>query len=131
MKIIVDTSVWIEYLKNRSPIAENLDHLLLAGNIFTVGPVVSELLQGAKTEKDYQLLKNSIDGLPFIETTFENWTLAGEISYKLRRKGMTLPITACVIAAVAIQQSASVMTYDQRFANIPNLKLEDIAENQK
>jgi tRNA(fMet)-specific endonuclease VapC len=130
MKTIVDTSVWIEYLKNRSPIAENLDHLLMAGNIFTVGPVVSELLQGAKTEKDYQLLKNSIDGLPFIEATFENWTLAGEISYKLRRKGITLPITDCVIAALAIHHNASVMTYDRHFANIPNLKLVDIAEWQ-
>ncbi len=128
MKIIVDTSVWIEYLKNRPTLAENLDQQLLAGSIFTVGPVIAELLQGARTEKDYRILKNSIDGLPFIETTFEDWTLAGEISHKLRRKGFTLPITDCVIAAVAIHQNASVMTYDRHFANIPNLKLENIPE---
>jgi len=128
MKIIVDTSVWIEYLKNSPTIAENLDQQLLAGNIFTVGPVIAELLQGARTEKDYRILKNSIDGLPFIETTFEDWTLAGEISHKLRRKGVTLPITDCVIAAVAIHQNASLMTYDRHFANIPNLKLENIPE---
>ena len=59
MKIIVDTSVWIEYLKNRPPVAEKLDQHLLAGNIFTVGPVVAELLQGARTEKDYRLLKTA------------------------------------------------------------------------
>ncbi len=128
MKIIVDTSVWIEYLKNRPTLAENLDQQLLAGSIFTVGPVIAELLQGARTEKDYRILKNSIDGLPFIETTFEDWKLAGDISYKLRRKGVTLPTTDCVIAAVAIHQNASVMTYDRHFANIPNLKLENIPE---
>ncbi len=128
MKIIVDTSVWIEYLKNRLALAENLDRLLLAGKVFTVGPVIAELLQGARAEKDYQMLKNSIDGLPFIETTFEDWTLAGEISYTLRRKGLTIPITGCVIAATAIHQNASVMTYDRHFANIPNLKFENIPE---
>ena len=128
MKIIVDTSVWIEYLKNKPTLAEKLDRQLLAGDIFTVGPVVAELLQGVKTEKDYRMLKRSIDGLPFIETTFENWVLAGDISYKLRRKGITIPITDCVIAALAIHNNTSVMTYDRHFANIPNLKLENIPE---
>ncbi len=128
MKIIVDTSVWIEYLKNKPTLAEKLDRQLLAGDIFTVGPVVAELLQSAKTEKDYRMVKSSIDGLPFIETNFENWVLAGGISYKLRRKGITIPITDCVIAALAIHNNASVMTYDRHFANIPNLKLENIPE---
>ncbi len=126
MKIIVDTSVWIEYLRNRPILAETLDRYLLAGKIFTVGPVIAELLQGAKTEKDYQALKSSIHGLPFIETSLENWIDAGSISFKLRRKGVTVPITDCVIAAVAIHQNASIMTYDRHFANIPNLKLESI-----
>mgnify|MGYP001115685578 CR=1 FL=1 len=128
MKIIVDTSVWIEYLKNKLSLAEKMDRQLLAGDIFTVGPVIAELLQGAKTDKDYRMLKNSIDGLPFIETSFENWAWAGDISYKLRRRGIIIPITDCIVAAVAIHNNASVMTYDQHFTNIPNLKLENIPE---
>lgn len=128
MKIIVDTSVWIEYLKNRPPVAEKLDQQLLAGNIFTVGPVVAELLQGARTEKDYRLLKNSIDGLSYVETGFEDWIKAGSISLKLRRKGVTIPITDCLIAAVAIRQNASVMTYNRHFESIPDLKLENVPE---
>lgn len=128
MKIIVDTSVWIEYLKNKPHVAESLDQQLLGGNIFTVGPVVAELLQGARTEKDYRLLKNSIDGLSFVETGVEDWINAGSISFKLRRKGVIIPITDCLIAAVAIRQNASVMTYDRHFENIPNLKLENVPE---
>ena len=128
MKIIVDTSVWIEYLKNKPQVAEKLDQQLLAGKIFTVGPVVAELLQGARTEKDYQLLKNSIHGLSYIDTGVEDWIKAGNISFKLRRKGVTIPITDCLIAAVAIRQNASIMTYDRHFENIPNLKLENVPE---
>ncbi len=122
MKIIVDTSVWIEYLKNSPPIAENLDQLLLAGNIYTVGPVIAEILQGAKTEKDYRLLENNLGGLPLIETKVEDWIKAGKISYELRKRGITITLTDCLIAAVAIHQNASVMTYDRRFESIPDLK---------
>jgi tRNA(fMet)-specific endonuclease VapC len=128
MKILVDTSVWIEYLKNRPAVANHLDRHLLAGNIFIVGPVIAELLQGARTEKDYHALNNSIDGLPFVETDLNDWTSAGNISFKLRRKGLTVPITDCLIAAVAIRLNAAVMTYDRHFEHIPDLTLEKTPE---
>jgi len=128
MKIIVDTSVWIEYLKNSPPIAENLDQLLLAGNIYTVGPVIAEILQGAKTEKDYRLLENNLGGLPLIETKVEDWIKAGKISYELRKRGITITLTDCLIAAVAIHQNASVMTYDRHFESIPDLKHINVPE---
>lgn len=126
MKIIVDTSVWIEYLKSRPILAETLDRYLLAERIFTVGPVIAELLQGAKTEKDYQVLKSSIDGLPLIETGLQDWIDAGSISFKLRKKGVTVPITVCLIAAVAMRHNASIMAHNRHFAKIPNLNLESI-----
>jgi len=126
MKIIVDTSVWIEYFNNHAGIAEELDRKLLACNIYIVGPIVTEILQGAKTNKDYQILEDSIDGLPFIETSLAEWKLVGEISFKLRRKGLTIPVTDCIIAAAAINHGASVMTYDRHFKQIPGVKLEKI-----
>jgi tRNA(fMet)-specific endonuclease VapC len=124
MKIIVDTSVWIEYLKNRPSVTGVLDHYLLTGKAFTVGPVIAELLQGAKTEQDYNALKNSIDGLPYLETNLDDWVLAGRVSFKLRKQGITIPITDCIIAALAINRDAAVMSLDQHFEFIPDLKLE-------
>jgi len=128
MKMIVDSSVWIEYLKNRPSVTEKLDQLLLAGTIVTVGPVIAEILQGAKTEKDYRLLENNLGGLPLIETKVEDWIKAGKISYELRKRGITIPLTDCLIAAVAIHQNASVMTYDRHFESIPDLKHINVPE---
>ncbi len=127
MKIIVDSAVWIEYLRNKPSVTEKLDQLLLAGTIVTVGPVIAELLQGAKTEKDYRLLENNFGGLPLLETKVEDWIKAGSISYELRKRGVAIPLTDCLIAAVAILNNALVMTYDIHFEYIPNLKLYDIA----
>ncbi|MGI6327385.1 MAG: PIN domain-containing protein [Dethiobacteria bacterium] len=52
MKIIVDTSIWIEYFKDKAEITAIIDKGLLAGSVYMAGPVVSELLQGVKTEKN-------------------------------------------------------------------------------
>ena len=125
MKTIVDTSVWIEYFKNRGTLAASIDKELLAGNIFMAGPVISELLQGAKTEKDFRALKSSIDGVPSIETRLSDWLLAGELAFKLRKKGVIIPITVCLIGAIALNNGAAVMTLDRHFDHLPNLKLKE------
>jgi len=123
MKIIVDTSIWIEYLKNKRNIAPELDEGLLAGSIYMVGPVISELLQGAKTEKDYQALSSTIDGVPFINAEYADWQLAGELSFKMKKKGLTIAITECLIAAIAINNGAVVYTLDRDFQSIPDVSL--------
>ncbi len=123
MKKIVDTSVWVEYFKNQAVVAASMDKDLLAGSIYMVGPVISELLQGAQAEKDFRALISSIDGVPFIESNLSDWKLAGEISFKLRKRGITIPITDCVIAAIALNNDAMVMTLDRHFRHIPGLKL--------
>jgi len=128
MKIIVDTSVWIEYLKNTPGLVEKIDSALVEKNLYMVGPVVSELLQGARTEQDFDALNNSIGGVPFIEADFADWKLTGRLSYQLRRKGITVPITDCLIAAIAINNSASIYTYDRHFKNIPDIKLVELPE---
>ena len=123
MKVIVDTSIWIEYLKSNHEIAPGLDEGLLAGNIFMVGPVVSELLQGAKTENDYQALSSNIDGVPFINAEFADWQLAGKLSFKMKKIGVAIAITDCVIAAIAINNGAVVYTLDQDLQSIPDVAL--------
>ena len=124
MKVIVDTSVWIEYLKNRPSVTELIDRYLLTGKAYTVGPVIAELLQGAKTEEDYKTLNSNIGGLPFIETNLDDWILAGKLSFKLRKRGITIPITDCIIAALAINHNAALMSFDRHFQSIPDLRLE-------
>ncbi len=125
MKTIVDTSVWIEYFRNQGALSASMDKELLAGNFYMAGPVISELLQGAKTEKDFHALKSSIDGVPFFNTSLADWKLAGELSFKLRKKGITIPITDCLIAAVALNNDAGVMTLDQHFKYFQGLRLID------
>ena len=111
MKKIVDTSVWIEYFKNQDVLAAAIDKDLLAGSIYMVGPVISELLQGANKEKDFRSLKSSIGGVPFIETNLSDWKIAGELSISRTEKGIMIPTTDFLIAAIATKNNAMVIIH--------------------
>ena len=122
-KIIVDTSIWIEYFNRKTNIVNFIEERIMEDCLFMTGPIVSELLQGVKTEQEYEKLKNSIDAIPYLETTLEDWKEAGNISNKLRRKGITIPLTDIIISSVAISNNAKVYSLDKHFKEIPGVKL--------
>ena len=122
-KIIVDTSIWIEYFNRKTNIVNFIEERIMEDCLFMTGPIVSELLQGVKTEQEYEKLKNSIDAIPYLETTLEDWKEAGNISNKLRKKGITIPLTDIIISAVAISNNAKVYSLDKHFKEIPRVKL--------
>jgi hypothetical protein len=122
-KIIVDTSIWIEYFKNKSDVVEFIERRIMDNIIFMVGPVISELLQGVRTDREYEKLVNCIDAIPYIEVKFEDWKKAGNISFNLRSKGITIPLTDIIISAIAINNKAEVYTRDKHFNDIPEVSL--------
>jgi len=121
--IMVDTSVWIEYFKNNEDIASIIDNLLDKNQICITGPVVSELLQGIKTEKELKLLNMYIDGIPYVPCSIDDWKDAGSFLYDLRRKGITIPLTDMIIAVVSIRHGMKIFTFDNHFEKIPGVEL--------
>jgi predicted nucleic acid-binding protein len=123
-KVHVDTSIWIEFFnKSQSEAGDALEQLLRDGRVVVSGIVLTELLQGAKIEKEFNTILDSIAALPFLEPNLKTWIQAGRISYSLRRKGITIPTTDVVIASLAIENSCSVFTMDPHFRKIPDVEL--------
>lgn len=99
-KVIVDTSAWIEYFnKGKSELANRVRKIIEEDLLMLIGPVFAELLQGAKNEKEYEQLKNNLDELYFVQTDKEDWGEAGNLSFKLKKNGYTLPLTDYLIAS--------------------------------
>jgi len=115
-KIMADTSVWIEYFKGNNKIAGLLEEYLLDNNVHINGIIIAELIQGIKNNKDKEAVLGGIDAVPYIELTYEDWLLAGDLSNELR-------ITDIATAAVAINNNMSVFTLDKHFEHIPGVKL--------
>jgi len=122
--ILVDTSIWIEFFNRPdSKAGGSLETLIKKGNVSVAGVILTELLQGAKLDKEFDAILDSVIALPFLDTTLNTWIMAGKISFSLRRKGITIPTTDLVIASLAIENDSSVFTLDPHFKKIPNLKI--------
>ena len=79
--IILDTSIWIEHLKNNQDFFPKISKLLESGEILAVECIFGELLQGVKKEIEKEIILNFWTHLP--KEHYENIIIeAGEYSAK-------------------------------------------------
>ena len=122
--VIVDTSIWIVFFKDpSSKEKQEIDLLIDEDRVFIVGIILAELLQGTKSQKELHLLRSKLEVLTFLETTQNTWTKAGMLSHSLRRKGITVPLSDCLISASALEHQCHIFSSDPHFRKIPEIKL--------
>ena len=123
-RIIVDTTIWIEFFRNpESTVANHLKDLLRQRRVIMVGVVMAEILQGVKVPNEADLVLTSFAKLPYSEMTKDRWQQAGEISASLRKKGTTIPLSDLILAACALAEGHEVYTLDPHFKRIPGVTL--------
>ena len=122
-RILVDTTIWIEFFRGKSKIADHLEMLLMENAVWTCGVVVFEVLQGIKSEGEKNKILSIFAILPYVEMTKRLWQSAAELSILLKKNGVILPLSDIFIAVVAIEKDLSIYTLDHHFTQIPNLKL--------
>jgi len=121
--ILVDTSVMIDYLSDNENDAMFKFQYVLENNIpFGINPFVyQEVLQGVKTEKDFDMAKRYLDTQRFysLKDEKESFASAARIYFKCRKKGITIGSTIdCLIAQTAIENSLFLLHNDSDFDNI-------------
>ena len=121
--ILADTTVWIEFFRTRSKTGDMLESLIKEGSVWLCGTVLFEILQGVKTEEEKSNVLEMLSDLPYVEMSQSLWQKASEISASLRKKGLNLPLSDILIAAVAIRNNLSVFTLDIHFEQIPGVKI--------
>jgi len=121
--ILADTSVLIGYFKNATGIPyEKLDFII--DNDIPYGIcnyVFQELLQGAKNEKEFNLLKEYLDTLPIYDLLHDKLSFEkAALMYMLcRKKGITIASTMdLIIAEIAIENNLFLLHDDADFTNI-------------
>lgn len=124
--ILIDTNVIIEIWKfgNKDLIDKfNSHHIILSGI------VKSELLKGARNQKDFNLIQDYLTEFDIINPNDIYWDLLGENLYNLRSNGVTVPYQDVLIATLAIQNQLTLWTFDKHFSFIqkviPELDLLD------
>ena len=120
MRLIVDTSIWSLALRRQphiyNPDAENLKKIINNGeNIFLLGIILQEILQGVKRPQEFISLKEYLDAFPLIEITREQYINAAELKNYLSRKGIQVSTIDALIATTAIEHDCYLYTNDKDF----------------
>ena len=117
MRVLVDTSAWVDFL-NGYPSPERTALVeLIAGQdeICTCGIVVSEVFQGLRRDRGRDKLARLFGELVFLEPSgVDLYFRAAEVYRALRRRGTTVRSTIdCLIAELAEENGCSVLARDR------------------
>lgn len=117
--VFIDTSAWIEYLNKTShPVVAEVEDALLLNTAVTCQLVLAELLQGAKSEKEIELIKDLASIVKIVDESVYTWQNTGLLANKLRKHGKTLSLVDCYLAVLAKENKADILTLDKHFAVI-------------
>lgn len=121
--VIVDTSVFIDYLKgiDNKP-ARKFQSILDSGIPYGINSFIyQELLQGVKTEQAFHNLKEYLDTQRFyrLRDAKESFAEAALLYLKCRKKGITVSSTVdCIIVQTALENNLLLLHNDSDFEKI-------------
>jgi len=122
--VLVDTSVWIEFFDRNNPsVRVGLESLLRRGEVATAGLVLAELRRGCQSLPQIRNLLQAMEPLAYLEADRDCWLRASELGAECAARGFQVGTADCLLAALAMRESASVFTLDRDFERIPGLRL--------
>ncbi len=120
MKVLIDTSAWIDFFRDTGGAAGDLvAELIRLDQACLTGPVMAELLHGAKGKRETKELDTVFATIPILDVIGEDWINTGTILQALRKKGLSVPLTDVLIASVAQRNKMAVLTLDKHFQHLP------------
>jgi predicted nucleic acid-binding protein len=111
--IIADTSIWVEFLRNREPVHARLKELLERGSVLGQECIFGELLSGARSARETGLLESYWKSVPRIDET-GIWLEAGRLSASRGLHARGVGLVDAAILALANRTGAEIWTLDRR-----------------
>ena len=124
--IAVDTSVWIDFFRGRSPAVERLSLLLDRDEVALPIPVKIEILSGAK-KSEAKRLERVLSALPVLYPTetlwklLEKWVMAGAAA------GQRFGVGDLLVAGLAVEHDCALWSLDADFARMASLRMVTLA----
>lgn len=118
LMIIADTSVWIDYFRGIDTLhTGKLDMALGTDELFIGDLIITELMQGAKTENSVLQIKDVISKMQCVNMVGQKIAYESAANYRsLRSKGITVRKTIdMLIGTFCIHSNAALIHNDRDF----------------
>ncbi len=124
---IIDTSVWIEFLRRSGDAGLKLTvrDLISTGAAAYTCPIRFELIHGARATELADLLTalNLAERVPLLAA---HWDKSATLAADLRASGHTMPTPDILIASVAVARDFTLLTTDTHFQTLQKSVLPDL-----
>jgi len=120
--IVIDTSVWIPLLNGSDHPKAEQARAVIEGpeDVGVPGIILEEILRGLKSDSQFRQVRDLLlSDFTYLEMRQPLFVHSAEIYRVLRKKGKTIRSPAdCLIAACAIEETASLLEDDADFHTI-------------
>ena len=116
--ILVDTSAWIAFFRDRGPAAGVVDQALEDDEAALCGPVLTELRRGFKSGADRNKTLSLFSACHQLVQPADLWDEAGDLGFALARKGITVRSLDLLIATYALFHRTPILTLDSDFRSM-------------
>ncbi len=118
---LVDTSVWIDFLKGRETWqVSSLNQLILSDtDIYSTGMILQEVLSGIKKKSERIETRGDFERFIVIQPSIQSHIEAAEIFDACRKKGLTIRSSVdCLIASLALEYDLLLLHNDRDYRSI-------------
>lgn len=127
MNYLIDTSTLIEIENNNELVLKELEKIRAStssGALYLSIFAYSEYYSGVinKSEKNKNKIMERLNEYPLLNTTKKTAIIFSELLHQLKKKGKVIPHFDLFIAALAIENDMVLITGDNHFKEIPELK---------
>ena len=125
--IAVDTSVWIDFFRGRSPAVEKLPLLLDRDEVALPVPVRIEILSGAR-KSERQRLVRVLSALPVPYPTDELWRRIDGWVAEGAAARQRFGVGDLLVAALAVEHGCTLWSLDSDFGRMARLRMVTLAD---
>jgi predicted nucleic acid-binding protein len=119
--ILADTSVWIDYFNGtENKQTESLDRILSEQSVIVGDIILTEILQGFDSNKEFNLAKQALDPLDCVQLGGKSLAIKAASNFRfLRSKGITIRKSVdMLIASWCIEHELELLHNDKDFDQI-------------
>ncbi len=122
MKVLIDSSIWIDFLRDGEAKHLEVAAAIRSRGAFLCQPVWVELWSGMRGKREEKVLTHLRDCCEWLEIDAETWRLTAGLRRSAKRMGLNCPLADVLIAACARRHGVSLMHRDKHFEALMKLE---------
>jgi predicted nucleic acid-binding protein len=115
--IIVDTSIWVEFLKQNPDFINEMESLLENKQVITIEPIFSELLYGTRNLKERSTVLSYWNVIPRIRFIEGSLIESADFANKNNYQNIGIGLIDAILAKATIENNFLIWTLDKKLLN--------------